>query len=183
VQFVGAIVLLSTAAAIASVALIFRAVHPPDSTAAVLGGLWIALPYLAAVGLAVLLRRRTPVLVALVVGLALVAPVGIYLLKATAQQQEQARQQVATSVGPGEDPSHGPAGMRKAGAEMGEAVGSVFSILLAVVLPPVQLAVVLIAAGIGLGVSAWSNRRPPAGDFGETPDGSLPDGRLGRGPT
>ena len=159
-RLVGAIIIIAAAAAVASVALIFQAVRPPDTTSAVLGGLWIALPYLAAIGLALLLRRRTAAQVALVSGLALVAPIGIYLLKATADQQVKARQDVANAVGPGEDPHRGAAGMRKAGAEMGEAAGGLFSILLAVVLPPVQLAVVLLTGGVGLAVSAWSGRRP-----------------------
>jgi multisubunit Na+/H+ antiporter MnhG subunit len=90
------------------------------------------------------------------VALFIAAPVGLSLLNASATQQEIAEQQVRDAVQPGEDPDHGPAGMRKAGADMGAAVSSVFSILFVVVLPPVQLAAVLIPAVIAFGVSAYS---------------------------
>ena len=165
-RLVGPILLVAAAATAVSEVLILRAVRPPDGTSALLGGLWIAMPYFAVAGLALLLRRRPAALVALLIALLLVAPVGVSLFNATANQQEVARQQVRDAVGPGEDPDHGPAGMRRAGAETGAAVGSVFSILLAVVVPPVQLAVVAVAAGIGFGVSAWARGRQtaPKGD-------------------
>jgi hypothetical protein len=81
------------------------------------------------------------------------------LFDASATQQEVARKQAENAALPSEDPEHGPAAMRKAGADMGVAVGGVFSITLAVVLPPLQLAAVAVAAGIGYGLSAWLRRR------------------------
>ena len=156
---VGLIVIGAGIAAALSEILLFRMVRPPDATSAVLGGLWVALPYLAAAGLAVLLRRHAAALVVLLVALLIAAPVGLSLLNASATQQQTAEQQVRDAVQPGEDPEHGPAGMRKAGADMGAAVSSVFSILFAVVIPPVQLAAVLIPALIAFGVSVLESVR------------------------
>jgi hypothetical protein len=44
--------------------------------------------------------------------------------------------------------------MRKAGAEAGAAISGVFSILLLVVVPPIQLAAVVIPTAVGYGISA-----------------------------
>jgi hypothetical protein len=156
---VGAIVLGSAVAGTLTVLIVFRMVRPPDATAATLGALWVAMPYLAAAGLAVLRRRHTGALIALLIALLVAGLVGVSLFDSAATQQEIARKQAENAVLPGEDPQHGPAAMRRAGAEMGVAVGGVFSITLAVVLPPLQLAAVAIAAGIGYGVSAWLRRR------------------------
>ncbi len=95
----------------------------------------------------------------LLVALLIAAPVGLSLLNASATQQEIAEQQARDAVQPGEDPQHGPAGMRKAGADAGAAVGGAFSILLAVALPPVQLAAVLLPAVIAYGISALLRSR------------------------
>ena len=152
---VGLIVMGSAVAGAASEVILFRMVQPPDASAAALAGLWIASPYLMAAGLALLARRHGAALVTLLVALIVVGTVGVSLLNASATQQEVARQQAATAVLPGEDPSHGPGGMRKAGADMGEFIGDAFSILLVVVLVPVQLAVVGIPAAVAFGVSAW----------------------------
>jgi multisubunit Na+/H+ antiporter MnhG subunit len=162
----GAVLLGSAVAGILTEVILFRMVRPPDATAAVLGGLWVAMPYVAAAGLAVLFRRHAAALVVLLVALLIAAPVRLSLLNASATQQETAEQKVRDAVQPGEDPDHGPGGMRKAGADMGAAVSGVFSILLAVVLPPVQLAAVLIPTVIAYGVSALLRdreaRRVPA---------------------
>jgi hypothetical protein len=89
--------------------------------------------------------------------------VGVYLLDASATQREVAAQQPRDTVQPGEDPHHGPGGVRKAHAELGEFVVSAFSILLVVVLPPVQLAAVLILPLIAYGVSALLSKRREVG--------------------
>src|SRR5436853_493827 len=73
-------------------------------------GLWVAMAYLAAAGLAVLFRRHAAALVVLLVALLIVASVGLSLLSASATQQEVAEQQVSDAVQPGEDPHHGPGG-------------------------------------------------------------------------
>jgi multisubunit Na+/H+ antiporter MnhG subunit len=163
---VGLIVAGAGVAAALSELFVFRMVRPPDATAAALGGLWVAMPYLAAAGLAVLFRRHAAALVVLLVALLLAAPVGLSLLNASAARQEVAEQQARDAVRPGEDPDHGPAGMRRAGADLGAAVGGAFSILLVVVLPPAQFAAVLIPTVIAYGVSALLRgreaRRVPA---------------------
>jgi hypothetical protein len=134
-------------------------VNPPDPSSALLGGLWVAMPHLAAAGLAYLGRRHPAALVTLLVCLVGAAVVGVFLLDASATAHEESRRQVATAVLPGEDPNSGPAGMRKSGAETGEAATGAFAILLVVVLPPVQLAAVVIPAAIAWGVSALARRR------------------------
>jgi uncharacterized membrane protein YeiB len=159
--FIWVIVVGSAVAATLSEVCVFRMVAPPDASSAVLGGLWVAMPYLAAVGLAFLIRRHPAALITLLVALVLAAVVGVFLLDASATAREDARRQAATAVLPGEDPSHGPGGMRKAGADMGEAVTGVFSILLVVVLPPMQLAAVVLPAAVAWGVSALARRPRP----------------------
>jgi hypothetical protein len=159
---IGAILLGSVVAGTLSEILLFRAVRPPDAMAAVLGGLWIAMPFLAAVGLALLYRRRTAPLVVLVIALLLAAPIGLSLLHACATQQEVAQQQVQNAVQPGEDPDHGPAAMRKSGAELGAAFGWGFSVLLAVFLPPLQLATVVIPTIITSWISAFLHHQATA---------------------
>jgi hypothetical protein len=103
----------------------------------------------------------------------------VSLLNSSATQYEAARQQAATAVGPGEDPSHGPAGMRKAGADMGVFVGGAFASALVVVLPPVQLVGLVIPAGIAFGISTWARSRAEARALDEIPPGDSP-GRVGR---
>jgi hypothetical protein len=154
---------------------LLRMVRPPDTTAAFLGALWITMPYLAATGLAVAARRNSAALIVLSVALLIAAPVGVFLFDASATQLELARKQAETAVLPGEDPEHGPGGMRKAGADAGVAAGGVFSILLAVVLPPIQLVVIAVPTIIAHGVSAWVHRRKgnrPAG-ASDQPQGSV----------
>jgi multisubunit Na+/H+ antiporter MnhG subunit len=158
---IGAVLLGSVVAGTLSEIILFRMVQPPDATAAVLGGLWVAMPYLAAAVLAGLLRRHTAALVVLLIALLLVAPVGLWLLNASATQQEVVEQQVRDAVQPGEDPDHGPAAMRKAGADMGAFVGGAFGILLVLVLPPAQLAAVLFPTVIAYGVSVLTRGREP----------------------
>jgi hypothetical protein len=145
----------------------FRVGRPPDAVAAVLGGLWLAMPYLAAAGLAAVFRRHTPALVTLLLTLLIVAPAGLSLFHASATQVEVAEQEARDAVQPGEDPHHGPGGMRQAGADMGAAISWGFSILLAVVVPPVQLAALLLPTLIAWGVTALVRggepQREPAG--------------------
>src|SRR5262249_48553069 len=95
--------------------------------------------------LAALVRRHTAALVTLLIALLIVAPVGLFVYNAAAIQQEVA-------VQPGEDPDSGPGAVRRGNAEL-------FSILLAVKLPPVQLAAVFFPTLIAYGVSAL-RRRP-----------------------
>jgi hypothetical protein len=115
-----------------------------------------------AVGLAVLFRRPAAPLAVLLIALFIAAPIGLSLLHASAAQQEVSREQVRNAVQPGEDPDHGPAAMRKSGAEMGAAFGWGFSILLAVILPPIQLVAVLFPPLTAYGFSALFRRRQKA---------------------
>jgi hypothetical protein len=156
---VGLIVIGTAIAAALTELILFRIVRPPDETSALLGGLWVALPYLATAGLALLLHRRPATLIVLLIGFLIAAGFGLSLLGNAATQQAIAEQNVKTAVLPGEGPNRGPAGMRKSGAEVGAAITGVFSILLLVVVPPAQLAVVVIPTAIGYGVSALARTR------------------------
>jgi hypothetical protein len=144
------IFIAATAAGILSIFFVFSMVEPIDATAYVLGGLWLLMPYLAALILAVAVRRLTRTLMALLIALLVAASVGISLYHSSAAQYAIARNQVKTAVLPGENPNSGPGGMRKSGAEMGAAISGVFSILLAVVVPPSQLAVILVPTLLSL---------------------------------
>jgi hypothetical protein len=159
---VGTIVAAAAVAATLTVVILRRMAAPPDPGAAVLGGGYVALPYLAAAGLAVAARRHTFALVVLLVTLLAAAAVGLFLFDASATAMETARRQAATAVLPGEDPDRGPAAKRKAGADMGVAVGGAFSILVAVVVPPAQLAAILAAAGVAALVSYGLRHRAEA---------------------
>jgi hypothetical protein len=143
-RLVFAIVLGSVVAPAITEFLVFRYAHPPDTEAAFLGGLWLAMPYILAVLLAIIFRRQRTTLIVLAVLLALAAFVGISFTQSAVSQQIVADQQVKDAVQPGEDPSHGPAAMRKSGAEMGAAIGLGFMIVLAVVVPPFQAGVIAI---------------------------------------
>ena len=133
-SLVWAVLIVSAAACALSEVIVFQSTSPPDATAAALGGLWIAMPFLAAAGLAVLIRRHTAALVTLLIALLVAAPVGLFLLNAAAAQQEVAQQQA-------------------------RAWGGLFSILLAVWIPPLQFAALLLPTLIAYGVSA-APRRP-----------------------
>jgi hypothetical protein len=121
-------------------------VKPTDETAFVLGGLWILMPYLTALVLTGLCRRYRGVLITLLVALVIVTFVGVSMYQSSAAAHVDARHQPEPAIRPGEDPNSAPAAlrksaaetMRKAGAEIGAGISNVFSILLAVVLPPVQ---------------------------------------------
>jgi hypothetical protein len=154
-----AILLVSVVAGTLSEIIVFRMVDPPEPMAAVLGGLWVAMPFLAAPGLAALVRRHSAALVVLLIALLLASAVGISMLNASAAGREAAEQRVQDAVQPGEDPHSGPAAKRRAGAEMGAAASGVFSILLVVFLPPVQVAAVLIPTLIGYAISALLGAR------------------------
>src|SRR5690242_16809749 len=97
---VGLVVLGSAVAGALSEVLLFRMFEPPDATAAVLVGAWVALPFLAAAGMALIVRRHPAALVTLLVALLVAGKVGVSLLDASATQYEVARQQAATAVGP-----------------------------------------------------------------------------------
>ena len=154
---IGAIVLGSLIAGTLTELSILRAIGMPDGSS-VLGTLWVTMPYIAA-ALAALFRKNKASLVVLLISLIIVALVGVMMFDSSATQQEIARKEAENAVLPGEDPSHGPAGMRKAGADAGVAIGGFFSILLAVILPPIQLAAVTIPTVIGYVISMLLRRK------------------------
>jgi hypothetical protein len=156
---VGVIVLGSVIAGTLTELAVIRMVQMPDATAATLGTLWVTMPYLAAVVLSVLFRRNKAALIVLLVSLLIVSFVGVSMFDASATEQEVLQKEADNTVLPGEDPHRGPAGMRKANADMGVAAGGLFSILLAVILPPVQLATVTIPTVIGNGIAVLRRRR------------------------
>jgi phosphotransferase system glucose/maltose/N-acetylglucosamine-specific IIC component len=147
------VLLAAIGSAVAAVLTLLPVVDPPDTTAATLGVIWIGLPSLLAIGLAVLGCRRRGLLVALLMALALTAVPGLYLYGQVVTEVSTARQEAATAVQPGEDPDRGPAGMRKAGADMGVFVTDGISLFVLAIVPPAQLVVVAIAAGVGALVS------------------------------
>jgi hypothetical protein len=104
-------------------------------------------------------------LVVLLVALLIAAGIGLPLLSNAAAQQAAAEQQVKTAVQPGEDPHRGPAAMRKSGAEIGHSITSVFSILLAVFVPPTQIGVVLVPTVIAWIVSALREGAAEGGEL------------------
>jgi hypothetical protein len=163
---VWAILIGSAVAAVLSEVMLFRMFDPPDAVAALLGGAWVGMPFLGTAGLAMLVRRSPAALAVMLVALLGAGFVGVSVLKSSADQQAESRQQVRDAVQPGEDPSHGPAAKRQAGAEMGATISSAFAIAAVVFVPPVQLAAVVIPTLIGYGVSALFRRREgvkPAG--------------------
>ncbi len=158
-KLVWAVTLASAAGCAASEFLLFRMVLPPDASSALLAALWVAMPYLAAVGLAALLSRNTTALGVLLAALLIAGLIGVYLFSGSATQQANAERQAREAVLPGEDPTRGAAAMRKTGADAGAAITGAFSILVVLVVPPAQLAAVVIPAAIGYGVSALRARR------------------------
>lgn len=162
---VGVVLAVSAAAAAFTVHTVLRIAKPPDETAAVLGVLWLAMPYLAAAGLALLVRRHVPPLAVLLVALLAASIVGSYLFDTAASQQLAAETLARTTVLPGEDPDRGPAGTRHASAELGADIGGVFSILICVVLPPVQLVAVVLPTLIAYAITVGLGRR------GHAPEG------------
>jgi hypothetical protein len=167
--FVGLVVLGAGVAAALAELILFRTARPPDEASALLGALWVAMPSLATAGLALLLRRHHTPLVVLLIAFVIASGVGLSLLGNSATQQAAAEQQVKDAVLPGEDPSRGPAAMRKSGAEAGAAITGALSILLLVVVPPVQLAAVVIPTGIAYAVSAPGRRRRAGPEVGSEP--------------
>lgn len=131
----------------------------------------MAMPYLATAGLALLLRRHRAALIVLLVAFLLSAGGGLSLLGNMAARQAEADEQVKNAMQPGEDPSRGAAAMRKSGAEMGPSISSVISTMLAMFVPPTQLAFVVLPTGVVAAVSALRKR---AGDL------STPTGLPGR---
>ncbi len=154
--------LTAAVAAAVSVLIVNRAFPPPDASAAALGVAWLAGPYLLAVVLALVLRRRPAALWALVVTVALAGAVGASLYDGAVSGVIETRHQAETAVLPGEDPNHGPGGMRKAGADFGAFVAEVFGVAVLVVVPPAQVLAVAVAGGIGFALSAWGRGRGEA---------------------
>jgi hypothetical protein len=150
------------AAATAAALIVRRAFPPPDASAAAAGVAWLGGPYLLAAGLALVFRRRPTVLWALLIAVALAGTVGASLYDGVADGAIEARRQAETAVLPGEDPDHGPGGMRKAGADFGAFVAEAFGVAVLVVVPPVQAVAVALAAGIGYALSAWRRGRAEA---------------------
>jgi hypothetical protein len=148
--------LVSTALAVLFVS---RAFPPPDSTAAALAVGWLGGPYLLAGVLALLLRRHSTALGALLATVVLAGAVGAVVYDSIASGVIKARREAETAVLPGEDPNHGPAGMRRAGADLGSFVTDVFGVAVLVVVPPVQAFAVAVAGGIGYALSVWRRGR------------------------
>ena len=165
---VGPIVVGAVIAAAATELIVFRMVSPPDESAALLGGAWLAMPYLVALMLAFLFRNSPVPLTVLLVALALSSTAGISMLANMAVNQKAAEQDVKNAVRPGEDPKSGPAGMRKTGAEVGQTITNLFSVLVAVFVPPVQLAFIVIATLIAWGVSAVAGGGKGLGEEGQS---------------
>ncbi len=138
--------------------LLHRLVAPPDTDSIVAGGLWLGLPYLAAATLAGLARRHAAALVTLFVTLVAAAGIGLYLRTVATLEHDRSHREVATAVHPGEDPNRGAAGMRKSGAEMGEFFTGALSIFLCVIVPPVQLAAIVVPTMIAWVASALVRR-------------------------
>jgi hypothetical protein len=158
-QLVGAVLLGSAAAAAASEVILFWMFSPPDASAALLAGAWVAMPYLAAALLAALFRRTTAVLTVLLVSLIAAGSVGGYMLAASGVQLAEAERQARDAVLPGEDPTRGPAAMRKSGADAGVTLSGALSAVVVLVVPPAQSLAVVFPTLIGFGVAARARRR------------------------
>jgi hypothetical protein len=164
----GWIVIGACVATAISELILFLTFNPPREGVP-LATLWVAMPYLATAGLALLLRRHHTALMVLLVSSVLAAGAGLSVLAKIGAANADAQQQVRDAVQPGEDPSSGGAGKRKAGAEIGADITWLFSVLLLVVVPPVQLAMVVIPTVIGYVVSAVSRRNEPPEGAAITP--------------
>jgi hypothetical protein len=134
--------------------LVFGTVQRPDGGITALAGLWLAAPYLAAIGLALLLRNRPVAQIVLLVAFVIAAGIGLTLFGNAAINSADAEEQLRTAVQPGEDPSSGPGAKRKAGAEIGTDITWGVAVALAAFVPPIQFAVVVIPTLIGWGVVA-----------------------------
>jgi hypothetical protein len=142
--------------------LLYRLDTSPDVESAVLGALWLGFPYLAAAALAGLARRHGAAQVTLLVTLVVAGGIGLYLLTVATVEHERSHHEVVTAVHPGEDPHRGAAGMRKSGAEMSEFFTGALSLFLCVVVPPVQLAAIVVPTLIAWVVSALARGRDAA---------------------
>jgi hypothetical protein len=80
-----------------------------------------------------------------------------------AVNQAAADEQVRTAVQPGEDPHSGPASHRRVGAELGKDITDLFSVVLAVVLPPIQLAVIVVPTLIAWVIVALTGGKDAVG--------------------
>jgi hypothetical protein len=154
-----AVLLAALVATALAVLFVSRAFPPPDSTAAALGVGWLGGPYLLAVVLAVVLRRHPTALWVLLATVVLAGAVGAVLCAEVADAVVTARREAEAAVLPGEDPSRGAAGKRKAGADLGSFVADVFGVAVLVVIPPVQALAVASAAGVGYALSVWRRGR------------------------
>ena len=181
-NLVWAILIVASVACILSEVMLFRLFSPPDTESALIAGAWVAMPFLLTAGMMLLVRRDPTALTVLLIALLGGSGVGVSILNSAVNAREESRKQVREAVLPGEDPHSGPAGMRKAGAEAGATISDVFSIAAVLVVPPAQLAAVVIPTLIGYGVSALARRRADraeeayGGDSGPADEQSNPDG-------
>ena len=150
----------SAVAAVATEAILTRLLHQVDGSLAMLACAWAGLPYILAALLAYVRRTRTAQLAAVLVALALSAFVGLSLFGNALVMTEKSDRDVSHAVLPGEDPSHGPAAMRKTGADAGQAIGRVVSAGLIALVPLAQLLVIAVASIAGYIVSAVTRRSP-----------------------
>jgi hypothetical protein len=151
--------LVSTALA---VIFVFRAFPPPDASSAALAVGWVGGPFLLAAVLAVVFRRRSAVLIALLIAVVLSGAAGTWLFAGVADAVAAARRDVETAVLPGEDPTRGPAAMRKTGASVGADLTQIFAVTVGLVVPPAQVVAVALAVGIGYTLSVWLRHRAEA---------------------
>jgi hypothetical protein len=161
-SLVWAILLAALVSAALAITFVLRAFQPPDPSAAALAMAWLGGPFLLAAVLAALLRRHPAVLIALLTVVVLSGAVGATLFAEVADAVVTARRQVETAVLPGEDPTRGPAAMRKSGADIGSDITQLFALTVGLVVPPVQVVAVALTAGIGYTLSVWSRGRAEA---------------------
>jgi hypothetical protein len=100
-KLVWAVALAAAVGCALSESLLFRMARPPDASSALLAGLWVAMPYLAAAGLAALLSRATTALAVLLASLLTAGSVGVFLLGASAAQQGPPSGRPGRPSGPG----------------------------------------------------------------------------------
>jgi hypothetical protein len=111
------------------------------------------MPCVTALLAAGLWRRYRGVLITLLIALAFATFVGVSFYQSSAAAHADARRQQETAVQPSEDPNSGPTAMRKSGADVGVFFSDVFSILFAVVIPPVQFVCVVLPTLIAYAIS------------------------------
>ncbi|HET6576250.1 MAG TPA: hypothetical protein VFG68_21795 [Fimbriiglobus sp.] len=161
-QLLWAVLLVALASAFLSLGFVWRAFPPSDASSVALAVGWVGGPFVLAAVLAVVFRRRSAVLTALLAVVAVGGAVGTVLFAQVADAVVTARRDVERAVLPGEDPTRGPAAMRKTGADIGSDLTELFAVTVGLVVPPVQTVAVALAAGIGFALSAWLRHRAEA---------------------